>query len=184
MADYIKQLKDANGNNIYPALGLGTVTGDNVDWSDSGIPDTMTSPRLVATGMGLGSGTMSGFVANNMYEYNAQTEKIFDSTCASKSSIDGHLILQPGVYMIYVRAWWNVPNIDANIYTGVKAVSAADSIFNGGWGLTIGKMCLDFTATKKYTSAGSLPFAVYTNRSGCQLSYIRFYVYKIPDYTS
>ena len=184
MADYIRQLKDSSGSNIYPALGLSTVTGDNVDWSDSGIPDTMTSPRLVAQAMAPGTGTMSGFTASHMYEYNAKAEKIFDSTCASKSSSDDHLVLQPGMYMIYMRAWWTVTGGDTNIYTGIKTVSEADSIYNGGWGLTIGRMCLDFTTTKRYTSAGSLPFAVYVSRATSTLNALRIYVYKIPDYLS
>lgn len=182
MADYIKQLKDASGNNIYPALGLSTVTGDNVDWSSA--PDTMTSPRLVAQAMAPGSGSMSGFTANHMYVYNAKVEKIFDSSCASKGSGDDHLVLQPGMYMIYMRAWWTVTGGDTNIYTGVKAVSADDSIYNGGWGLTIGRMCLDFTTTKKYTSAGPLQFALYVNRAESMLDALRIYVYKIPDYSA
>lgn len=33
MANYKKQLKDGDGNNIYPAQGLGTITSDNIDWS-------------------------------------------------------------------------------------------------------------------------------------------------------
>lgn len=184
MADYIRQLKDSSGSNIYPALGLSTVTGDNVDWSDSGIPDTMTSPRLVAQAMAPGTGTISGFVAGNMYEYATKAGKIYDSTCASADSGDDHLILQPGVYMIYMRAWWTVTGGDTNIYTGIKAVSEADSIDNGGWGLTTGRMCLDFTTTKKYTSADSLPFAVYVSRAASTLNALRIYVYKIPDYTS
>lgn len=185
MADYIKQLKDSGGNNIYPALGLSTVTGDNVDWSDSSIPDTMTSPRLVAQAMAPGSGTLSGFTANHMYDgYNAKVEKIFDSTCASKGSGDDRLILQPGMYMIYMRAWWTVTGGDTNIYTGIKAVSTADDVLNGGWGLTVGRMCLDFTTTKKYTSAGTLPFALYVSRSASTLNALRIYVYKIPDYTA
>ena len=183
MADYIKQLKDSSGNNIYPALGLGTVTGDNVDWSDSGIPDTMTSPRLVAQAMAPGSGSMYGFTANHMYVHKAKVDKIFDSSCASKDS-DSSLILQPGTYMIYMRAWWHVTGGDTNIYTGVKAVSTDDDVLNGGWGLTTGKMCLDFTTTKKYTSAGILPFALYVTRSESMLDWLRIYVYKIPDYTA
>lgn len=33
MANYKKQLKDGDGNNIYPAQGLGTIVSDNIDWS-------------------------------------------------------------------------------------------------------------------------------------------------------
>lgn len=182
MANYIKQLKDSSGNNIYPALGLGTVTDDNVDWSSA--PDTMTSPRLVAQAMAPGSGTMSGFTANHMYVHSAKVEKIFDSTCASKDSVDDNLILQPGMYMIYMRAWWHVTGGDTNIYTGIKAVSTDDDVLNGGWGLTTSKMCLDFTTTKKYTSAGILPFALYVTRSESMLDALRIYVYKIPDYSA
>lgn len=33
MATYKKQLRDKDNNIIYPAQGLGTITGDNIDWS-------------------------------------------------------------------------------------------------------------------------------------------------------
>ena len=33
MANYKKQLKDGDGNNIYPVQGLGTIVSDNIDWS-------------------------------------------------------------------------------------------------------------------------------------------------------
>lgn len=33
MATYKKQLRDKDNNIIYPAQGLGTITGDNVDWT-------------------------------------------------------------------------------------------------------------------------------------------------------
>lgn len=33
MANYKKQLKDGDGNNIYPAQGLGTITSENIDWT-------------------------------------------------------------------------------------------------------------------------------------------------------
>lgn len=40
MANYKKQLKDGDGNNIYPAQGLGTITSDNIDWSS--LPQSMS----------------------------------------------------------------------------------------------------------------------------------------------
>ena len=33
MATYKKQLKDQNGDNIIPALGMATVTSTNIDWN-------------------------------------------------------------------------------------------------------------------------------------------------------
>ena len=33
MATYKKQLRDKDNNIIYPAQGLGTITGDNIDWT-------------------------------------------------------------------------------------------------------------------------------------------------------
>lgn len=43
MATYKKQLKDSNGDLIYPVQGLGTITSDNIDWS------TIT-PRIIQAG--------------------------------------------------------------------------------------------------------------------------------------
>lgn len=40
MANYKKQLKDGDGNNIYPAQGLETIVSDNIDWAS--LPQDMS----------------------------------------------------------------------------------------------------------------------------------------------
>jgi hypothetical protein len=78
MANYKKQLKDGDGNNIYPAQGLGTITGDNLDygtlvktgtWTNTtSLPSTASSAYTVIDVSSLGFSSADDYivVATNM----------------------------------------------------------------------------------------------------------------------
>ena len=52
MATYKKQLRDKDNNIIYPAQGLGTITGDNIDWSslDQSMATSASSTDYIVLG--------------------------------------------------------------------------------------------------------------------------------------
>ena len=49
MATYKKQLRDKDNNIIYPAQGLGTITGDNIDWATIALGGTWTTTQSISS---------------------------------------------------------------------------------------------------------------------------------------
>lgn len=117
MATYKKQLKDQNGNNIIPALGTGTVTGTNIDW-------TTTAQSYSTTEMDTGATWIDGkHIYKKTFSFTLDNA---DSTTVNHGISDfGLLIKFEGTVVQSSTKTVPIPRtlIDTNYQVGLEGVT-------------------------------------------------------------
>ena len=178
MATYKKQLKDPNGDNVYPVLGTGTVAYDNVDFNT--FPDTCKGPILVAKGFRT-STTVSGTGSAKTVPFSSVG--ITDSKYASAVSTTD-ILLQPGCYSAIARLRFGDYSGNHACYMGVYAdgdPNLNEEIERGSWVFSNLRLTVETKRVFKINTPQKVRFYVINNGT-TSISAGLMWIFRIPNY--
>ena len=178
MVTYKKQLKDSNGDNIYPVLGTGTVAYDKVNFDT--FPDTCKGPVLVAKGART-STTVSGTGSAKTVPFSSVgiTEPKYASAVSTTD-----ILLQPGCYSAIARMRFSDYSGDHTCYMGVYADGDLDlnaDIDRGSWVFSTLRLTVETKRVFKITSPQKIRFYVINNGTTGIDSGV-MWIFRIPNY--
>lgn len=176
MATYKKQLKDSNGDNIYPVLGTGTVAYDKVNFDT--FPDTCKGPILVAKGNRTSASYSVGWQSIPF-----SSVEITNSAYASASGTTD-VLLQPGCYSAIARMRFNDYGDNRQDYLGVlldgEAYNTAD-VERGSWMFSALRLTIETKRIFKIDKPTKVRFFAGMNGTG-NISRGVMWIFRIPNY--
>lgn len=176
MATYKKQLKDPNGDNVYPVLGTGTVAYDNVNFDT--FPDTCKGPILVAKGSRTSASYSVGWQSIPF-----SSVEITNSAYASASGTTD-VLLQPGCYSAIARMRFGDYGDNRQNYLGVlldgEAYNTAD-LGRGSWMFSVLRLTIETKRIFKIDKPTKARFFADMNGTG-NISSGVMWIFRIPNY--
>lgn len=176
MATYKKQLKDPNGDNVYPVLGTGTVAYDNVNFDT--FPDTCKGPILVAKGNRTSASYSAGWQSIPF-----SSVEIMSSRYASAVGTTD-ILLQPGCYSAIARMRFGDYSGNRQNYLGVlldgEAYNTSD-VDRGSWFFSNLRLTIETKRIFKINKPTKVRFFAGMNGTG-NISAGRMWIFRIPNY--